>query len=520
MPQLPPTPLSASAPPISLSTLFSSIHHAHSSWFHSINLYSTFHAHLHNLWFLWELALSGAPLLLLARTPSSSSSSVLALVSLISPIIYRGDYRPYFTIYDQDFRYYASLHDVDPASLPAVLLGVTNPFFLKVMERWPNIAIMGDDPASAATPDSPPPSSPSSPREQPPQSKLRLMHKLHRSLDASAMDSSHLPALLVSKQTPLLIPDEAVLKRLILDPPTSPSTFTSPTSPSPGSPGMSASSAASSTSDEINNAILRRAFHDLTQAFLRPFLPYLIFTPVMQQAFATNPTWNPYTTVPSLPRYSEADLLSAVGALKDEELRPFPMSGMKAGRRHKVGELYRRFVRSAHFIHWYASMREDAEAQIWQTVVARVKRLSDGGGEVMEAMLQRVEGEDIVAMWKQAQGYMEKAVTGSTGGVGGASAATAADGGSVDVQLVSGLLLHMAMMRRSAPIEQMLSIEKMEKDKASTRCNRPPHATLHARLRSSSPLTSFDVRCSRVCSPCAPRCRPGSSNCSRRSRRR
>ena len=491
--------VSPSSSSISLSSLFSSIHHSHSSWFHSINLFTTFRSHVHNLWFLWELTLTGCPLLLLSRSPSACSDSVLALLSLISPVLYRGDYRPYFTIYDPDFRHYQSLHDIDVASLPAVMLGVTNPFFLKVLERWPNICIMGDDADAAAALGggggggldlASPPSSPQPPSSPSPQTsggggssgggsgavKLRMMHKLHKSLDSASLDSSRLPAALVSKATPLLIPDEAVLKRLILDPPSSPPAAARPSSPSaPSSP--SPPSSPSSTVDEINNAVLRRAFHELTQLFLRPFLPFLIVTPELQQAYATDPHWNPYTALPSLPRFSEAELLTAVAALPESELRLFPMSGMKAGRRHKLTELYRRFLRSNQFVYWYSGMREDAEALLWQMAAARIRRLSEAGGEEMERLLEREtaagEGELCVAMWKQALSFMERAVVGKggaggSGGGGGGSGGEAASGSAevVDVQLVSCLLLHMAMLKRSAPIEQMLAIGKLELEQA------------------------------------------------------
>ena len=461
------TPSAASSSiPISLSSLFSSIHHSHSSWFHSLNLFTIFQSRLHNLWYLWELTLTGAPLLVLTRSPASSSSSVLALLSLISPIEYRGDYRPYFTIYSADFKHYSQLCDVDPGSLPAVMLGVTNPFFLKCCEKWPNILIMGDEPSGSSGSTSPP-GSPTSPTSSPTASfsaaaatpKLRMTHKLHKSLDSSAVDSSHLPAMLVSKGTPLLVPDETVLKRLILEAPSSP-TAASTSALSATSGNVSPSGAPSSTA-EINNAMLRRTFHDLTEAFLRPFLPYLIVPPAMQQSFASDEQWNPYATLPTLARFSESELLDVVGNMGEAELRLFPMSGMKAGRRHKAADLYKRFMRSNHFVPWFGGMRDDAEAQVWQMVVARVKRLSGNvgsGGELVEGMLARATPDEVMSWWKQAQLYLEKAVVSGVGGEGGSSV--------VDVQLVSGLLLHMAMMKRSGSEQQMANMERLEKSKA------------------------------------------------------
>jgi len=69
------------------------------------------------------------------------SQAVLGLMSLIDPLWYQGDFRPYFTVYDPDFKHYTQMHDHQ--RLPAVILGVTNPFFLKSFENCPNILLLG-----------------------------------------------------------------------------------------------------------------------------------------------------------------------------------------------------------------------------------------------------------------------------------------------------------------------------------------------------------------------------------------
>ena len=50
---------------------------------------------------MWELAITGESILILSDTPGVCSTIVLALVSLISPLPYRGEFFPYFTIFDQ-----------------------------------------------------------------------------------------------------------------------------------------------------------------------------------------------------------------------------------------------------------------------------------------------------------------------------------------------------------------------------------------------------------------------------------
>lgn len=55
--------------------------------------------------------------------------------STIAPLKYCADYRPYFTIHDSEFKEYTT----DAQTPPAVILGVTNPFFAKTLQRWPHI---------------------------------------------------------------------------------------------------------------------------------------------------------------------------------------------------------------------------------------------------------------------------------------------------------------------------------------------------------------------------------------------
>lgn len=98
----------------------------------SIDLWKCFKHVVEKLWALWELVLTGDPILVLTHSPTQSSDAgllffilysnieVLGLVSLISPVsptivccsevqlVYGGDFRPYFTIYDSDFKIYTS----------------------------------------------------------------------------------------------------------------------------------------------------------------------------------------------------------------------------------------------------------------------------------------------------------------------------------------------------------------------------------------------------------------------------
>ncbi|VDM57908.1 unnamed protein product [Angiostrongylus costaricensis] len=63
-----------------------------------------------------------------------------ALVSLIAPLKYYNDYRPFFTIHDSEFKEYST----KGRAPPRVILGVTNPFFIKALDHWPHILKVGD----------------------------------------------------------------------------------------------------------------------------------------------------------------------------------------------------------------------------------------------------------------------------------------------------------------------------------------------------------------------------------------
>jgi hypothetical protein len=56
---------------------------------------------------------------------------VAALISMISPLPYSADFRPYFTIHDEDFGALAGGQLPDNSNALPRLLGVTNLYFLK-----------------------------------------------------------------------------------------------------------------------------------------------------------------------------------------------------------------------------------------------------------------------------------------------------------------------------------------------------------------------------------------------------
>ncbi|KAG4303984.1 hypothetical protein PORY_002637 [Pneumocystis oryctolagi] len=102
-------------------------------------LFSYFCNTIVSLYTLWEIILLGKPLLLLADTPNASTEMVLALIDLIKPIKYSGDYRPYFTIQESDFTMFSNHTHI---LYKSVVLGVTNPVITKFFENVYNIVLI------------------------------------------------------------------------------------------------------------------------------------------------------------------------------------------------------------------------------------------------------------------------------------------------------------------------------------------------------------------------------------------
>uniref|UniRef100_A0AC35TZF9 UDENN domain-containing protein n=1 Tax=Rhabditophanes sp. KR3021 TaxID=114890 RepID=A0AC35TZF9_9BILA len=106
---------------------------------HELNIYSYLKSVTNHLSALWEIVLTGEPLIVMAPSPAICAPLVESLVSLIWPLRYGSDYRPFFTIHDPDFRSFTC-----PEKIPSVILGVTNPFFNKSLRHFPHILRVGD----------------------------------------------------------------------------------------------------------------------------------------------------------------------------------------------------------------------------------------------------------------------------------------------------------------------------------------------------------------------------------------
>ncbi|XP_044796645.2 protein DENND6B isoform X3 [Bubalus bubalis] len=260
---------------------------------HELDLFRCFRPVLAHVQLLWELMLLGEPLLVLAPSPAVSSEMVLALTSCLQPLKFCCDYRPYFTIHDSEFKEFTTRTQAPPN----VVLGVTNPFFIKTLQHWPHILRVGEPRMSG---------------DLPKQVKLKKPSRL-KTLDTK-------PGLYTA-YTAHLHRDKALLRRLLKVPL---GVGCSPWEEDPGlvlwlSPGDPQGLQKKRPSD-VQTAVLRRHLLELTQSFIIPLTP------------------------PQIRPFCQDDFLQSL-----ERSGPQLTCVLKGD---WLG-LYRRFFKSPHFDGWY-----------------------------------------------------------------------------------------------------------------------------------------------------------------------
>jgi hypothetical protein len=264
--------------------------------FHDADLFAAFRGLLLHLWTLWELMVVGEPILVVAPSPAQCSEAVSALVSLVAPLLYSVDFRPYFTIHDPDF---ARLNVLAEGEVfPPMVLGVTNLFFLKSLKSIPNVVSVGSPnpystrvlPVGGQSPGNGMNGTPGKLKLEKlainkfsPTSLLNSI-KLRREGPLSLM-TEHKEALW-STYSPTTKPDTSVLNRLI---------------------DAGVSPRIEESMSVVNNEILRRHFLELTTNFLAPFGPYLRTTTPSEGT-------SPFVDPPLLPPFHADEFINGLAA--------------------------------------------------------------------------------------------------------------------------------------------------------------------------------------------------------------
>ncbi|XP_031587422.2 protein DENND6B isoform X2 [Oreochromis aureus] len=252
---------------------------------HELDLFKCFQSVLIHLQMLWELALLGEPLVIMAPSPTISSETVLAIISSISPLKFCCDFRPYFTIHDSEFREYTTRTQAPPS----VVLGVTNPFFIKTFQSWPHIVRLGEVKMAG---------------DLPKQVKVKKLSKL-KTLDTK-------PGIYTAYKT-FLHKDKILIKRLLK--------------------GIQRK-----RPSEVQSAILRRHLLELTQSFIIPLERYMASLMPLQRSVT------PWKTPPQIRPFSQDEFLSTL-----DHAGPQLTSLLRGD---WIG-LYRKFFRSPNFDGWY-----------------------------------------------------------------------------------------------------------------------------------------------------------------------
>ncbi|XP_033017358.1 protein DENND6B isoform X4 [Lacerta agilis] len=209
----------------------------------------------------------------------------LDLFSCLAPLKFCCDFRPYFTIHDSEFKEYTTRTQAPPS----VVLGVTNPFFIKTLQHWPHILRLGDLKMTG---------------DLPKQVKVKKLAKL-KTLDAK-------PGLYTSYKT-FLHKDKTLIKQLLK--------------------GIH-----KKQPSDAQSALLRRHLLELTQSFIIPLEHYMASLMPLQRAIT------PWKNPPQIRPFQQEDFLKTL-----EHAGPQLTCVLKGD---WVG-LYRRFFRSPNFDGWY-----------------------------------------------------------------------------------------------------------------------------------------------------------------------
>ncbi|CAN1241707.1 Protein DENND6A [Linum perenne] len=305
--------------------------------FHDSDVFGIFRGILLQLWVLWELLLIGEPILVIGPTPPQCSEAVASLVSLVAPLLFSVDFRPYFTIHDPEFARLNSLQEGD--TFPPMVLGVTNLFFLKSLRNIRHVVSVGCPAGiSNRTSVSNRFSSGGIPARPEgsglPQLSFRRFSashflsaiKLKREGPLSLM-TEHKEAIWTSYAA-VTKPDTSILNRLI-------------------DAGMSPR--VEESMSVVNNEILRRHFLELTTNFLAPFGPYFRASTPCEGS-------SPFLDPPPLPPFHVDEFLTSLSA---RGVGKFLSKRMRSN----WMDLYRRFLKGPNFMPWFQRRRAIAEQE-------------------------------------------------------------------------------------------------------------------------------------------------------------
>jgi len=325
---------------------------------HDVNTYQSLSCVLTHIQLLWELILLNESIAILGSFPTYCSQTVQALVHIIWPLRYASDYRPFFTIHNSEFQeitFNASKKGATKPTSPnsSIIIGVTNPFFAKLLHQWPHIirvdenqqersrlkqqenslGVENDDEDGSINENDENStdlsSSPSTLKNLSTMKKFPTNTKPFKRSRSINNNSSHLTfdmkAGLYTKYKPYLQRDKTILKKL-------------------------QSTNSQQRPDNVQNALIRRFFLELTQSFIIPLERYFTSLLPLKKYFQAN------RKAPIIKEFDNEEFLKTI-----DQYGPQLTCGLKGDWK----ELYRHFLSTPNFRLWLLNRRQEAEAKIY-----------------------------------------------------------------------------------------------------------------------------------------------------------
>uniref|UniRef100_A0A182X6J3 UDENN domain-containing protein n=1 Tax=Anopheles quadriannulatus TaxID=34691 RepID=A0A182X6J3_ANOQN len=278
---------------------------------HEIDIFRSLQLFLPHIHLLWELVLTGEPIIVTGTSPTDCAHMVQSLTSLISPLAYCAESRPYFTIHDTEFKEFTQ----NKNGHPAIILGVTNPFFAKTLQHWPHTIRLQDSAEAqlqrqlTTTPSTGGQSGGGTVGSSDGSATLSRLSKI-KQITHKLLDSS--PGL-YTQYKPFVQKDKAFIKKILL--------------------GLKTDRPLS-----VQSALLRRHLLELTQSFMIPLERYMASLMPLQKDIS------PFRSAPQPHPFKQEDFLATL-----DECGPQLTSTCKGD----WEGLYRRFFSSPNFKGWY-----------------------------------------------------------------------------------------------------------------------------------------------------------------------
>eukprot|EP00919_Chromeraceae_sp_WS-2016_P006428 GHVR01015076.1.p1 GENE.GHVR01015076.1~~GHVR01015076.1.p1 ORF type:complete len:437 (+),score=138.72 GHVR01015076.1:440-1750(+) len=296
-----------------------------------------------SLWSLWGSLIIGQSILIVASNPSKCANTVLSLLSLISPLEFNGDYRPYFNTFDPDFKVYQQSNAPQSGAPTSVVIGASNPLFVDALKHFNTVVGV------------------SLPRETFTSTRFKPSHSL---IGSSTINYLHTDGVtsscVVCESPPPHPPRDIQLLKLLRHQDEDFDRGVEGTCGGVCDGVCVCSSTHTHTRNIICDHALKQHFHTCTEDFLYAFTPYFTHSHTQTHTHPhththTNTHFHPLLQIPEL-------LLFSPGLFLSKYLHPKGVFTTLP--RKKCIELYKRFIDTPTFRVWFRKARSLASIDL------------------------------------------------------------------------------------------------------------------------------------------------------------